>query len=93
MKSKVVPAAALSCACPAVLLPRNWMVPAFRLMIALPADEVSSNRSGELLTLKVGAFDGVVDDAVGMKHDAEAAGEIECVGRRAGAEDEAVDIA
>ena len=57
LKSKLVPALALSCAVPAVLLPRNETVPAVRLMIALPADDALSNWSSEESTLKVGAFD------------------------------------
>jgi hypothetical protein len=57
VKSKLVPAAALSCAAPAVLLPRNETVPAVRLMIALPADDALSNSKIEEATLKIGAFD------------------------------------
>ena len=43
VKSKLVPAAALSCAAPAVLLPKNETVPVTRLMTALPADDALSN--------------------------------------------------
>jgi hypothetical protein len=57
VKSKLLPAAALSCAAPAVLLPKNGTVPAVRLMIALPADDTLSNWSSEESTLKIGAFD------------------------------------
>ena len=57
LKSKLLPAAALSCAAPGLLLPRKETVPAVRLMIALPADDTLSNSRSEEATLKVGAFD------------------------------------